>query len=68
MLIHPDGTNHRSLLYRGALEYLPAVAWSPDGQWLVYRGNDRLILVNVVTGLRLPLAPMMGLADPTWQP
>jgi len=69
MLIHPDGTGHRSLLSRGnVLYYAPEVAWSPDEQWLLYRGYDRLILVQVGTGLQLPLSVTIGLADPTWQP
>jgi Tol biopolymer transport system component len=69
MLIHPDGTGHQSLLSRGNVLYnAPAVAWSPDGQWLLYHGYDRLILVQVATGLKLPLSVTAGLADPTWQP
>jgi len=68
MLIHPDGTGHQALLDRG--DYLdPAVSWSPDGEWLIYNhGSDRLTLVQVATGLKLPLATTIGLADPTWQP
>ena len=68
MLIHPDGTGHQSLLYRGPQWFLPGVAWSPDGQWILYRGSDRLTLVQVATGLQLPLAVTLGLAEPTWQP
>jgi Tol biopolymer transport system component len=69
MLIHPDGTGHRSVLNRGnVLVLLPDVAWSPDGQWLVYRGDDRLTLVQVATGLQLPLSVTIGLAEPAWQP
>jgi WD40 repeat protein len=67
MLIRPDGTGHQSLLYRGTIGYnLPAVAWSPDGEWLLYSGYDRLTLVQVATGLQLPLSVMIGLADPIW--
>jgi Tol biopolymer transport system component len=68
MLIHPDGTGHQALFDRGAYGYLPGVAWSPDGQWLIYRNYDRLALVNVASGLRLPLSTTLGLAEPTWQP
>jgi hypothetical protein len=67
MLIHPDGTGHQALLYRGYYTQ-PAVSWSPDGQWLVYNDPDRPELVQVATGLKLPLATTIGLADPTWQP
>ncbi len=78
-LIHPDGTGHQALLYRG--DYLnPAISWSPDGQWLVYTGfkyygcPDRtacftgLKIVQVATGLKLPLPYAAWLSDPTWQP
>ena len=69
MLIHPDGTGHQALLSDSEFEFSPAIAWSPDGQWLVYRFIlQRLTLMQVATGLKLPLATTIGLADPTWQP
>src|SRR5437660_4535830 len=68
MLIHPDGTGQQALLYRRAEWFLPGVAGSPDGQWIIYRGNDRLTLVQVATGLKLPLSVTIGLAEPTWEP
>ena len=77
-LIHPDGTGHHALLYRG--DFLsPPISWSPDGQWLVYTGfkyygcPDRtacftgLKIVQVATGLTLPLPYTAWLTDPTWQ-
>jgi len=79
MLIHPDGTGQLSLLDRGDYDR-PAVSWSPDGQWLVYFGFNYygypdkptgffgLKIVQVATGLRLPLLYASGLTDPTWQP
>jgi hypothetical protein len=79
MLIHPDGSGNHALLYRGDY-FNPAVSWSPDGQWLVYfgfnyfgNGYDKptgftgLKIVQVATGLRLPLIYAGGLTDPTWQ-
>jgi hypothetical protein len=69
MLIRPDGTGHQALLDRGYEMYpSPAAAWSPDGQWLMYHIYDRLALVQVATGLQLPLAITIGWTDPTWQP
>src|SRR5256886_6609212 len=67
ILIHPAGTGNQALLYHGYYTQ-PAVSWSPDGQWLVYNDPDRLELVQVATGLKLPLATTIGLADPTLQP
>jgi len=69
MLIHPDGTGHQALLSDSEFEFSPAIAWSPDGQWLVYRSIlQRLTLMQVATGLKLPLANTIGWSDPTWQP
>jgi len=59
----------QALIVRGPELYLSnAVSWSPDGQWLVYHTHDRLALVQVATGLKLPLANTIGWSDPTWQP
>jgi len=78
MLIHPDGSGHHALVYRGD-DLNPALSWSPDGQWLVYTGfkyfpcPDRtacftgLKIVQVGTGLTLPLPYTAWLTDPTWQ-
>lgn len=74
MMIHPDGTGHQSLFYRGDFAFLPAFTWSPDGQWLLYWGFDQptrfagLTLLQLATGLKLPLRFAAGLAEPTWQP
>jgi len=69
MLIHPNGTGQQALLVRYPDPLSSnAVSWSPDGQWLVYRTHDRLAVVQVATGLKLPLATTIGLDDPTWQP
>lgn len=74
MLIRPDGTGHRTLLYRGDVPYFPGVAWSPDGQWLIYTGYDQptrfngLKIVQIATGLEMPLPFAGGLRDPAWQP
>jgi hypothetical protein len=73
ILIHPDGSGHQVLLFRGD-QSLPGVDWSPDGQWIVYWGYDQatrfggLHLVQVATGLQLPLGFAAGLAEPTWRP
>jgi hypothetical protein len=68
MLIHPDGTGHQTLLSDSEFEFSPAIAWSPDGKWLVYRSIlQRLTLLQLATGLKLPLATTIELTDPIWQ-
>jgi Tol biopolymer transport system component len=75
MLIHPDGTGQVALLDRNDPDAVPGgapgVAWSPDGQWLLYFGLQPgvfggLTLVQVGTGLRMPLQFASGLTWPTW--
>jgi hypothetical protein len=67
MLIHPDGTGRQALVDRGDVWYPSNLfTWSPDGQWLLYHTSDRLVLVQVATGLQLPLAVTIGLMDPVW--
>jgi Tol biopolymer transport system component len=65
-IVHPDGTGAHSLRNAGYL--LGKVDWSPDGQWLVYRGPTELELINVVSGLVLPLAVTLNMNDPAWRP
>jgi len=64
----PDGTGSRfvsSLSGRVGL----GLDWSPDGKWLVATDYDRLSLIEVATGLTLPLAfTRRGLSEPTWRP
>ncbi len=79
MLIRPDGTGNQALAFRGDDGLVRASSWSPDGQWLVYTGfpyygcPDRtacftgLKIVQVATGLKLPLPYTAWLTDPTWQ-
>jgi hypothetical protein len=68
MLIHPDGTGHQVLVDRRDDQYPSNLfTWSPDGQWLLYHTSDRLVIVQVATGLQLPLATTISLLDPTWQ-
>jgi WD40 repeat protein len=68
MLIHPDGTGHQALADRRDDQYPSDLfTWSPDGQWLLYHTSDRIVLVQVTTGLQLPLAVTIGLFDPVWQ-
>jgi len=42
--------------------------WSPDGQWIVARGTNVLELINVASGLTLPLGYSSNMNMPTWRP
>lgn len=73
-LVGLDGSGERSLHSGGPL--YPA-SWSPDGRWVVLVTSDpnayapaygRLALVEVETGLVLPLGWTAQLTYPTWRP
>lgn len=65
-LIHPDGTGQRTLV--ASVGYAAAFDWSPDGNWIIARPGAYLEVIEVQTGLRLPLAFTGALRDPAWKP
>jgi Tol biopolymer transport system component len=65
-LVKPDGTGLRQLSQPGTA-YDPSFNWSPDGMWILARAQtrwgsypDRLELIRVSDGLRLPLVFAAG--------
>lgn len=63
-LMSSDGTGVRLVANRTYGE--TSIAWSPDGAWLVARGTAVLELINVATGLTLPLVYSGALVEPAW--
>jgi Tol biopolymer transport system component len=61
-LIRPDGTAIRSLA-RGVVVGLD---WSPDGRWIIGRGEQSLLLIDAESGMTLPLPFSTTLVEPTW--
>jgi hypothetical protein len=45
-----------------------ALDWSPDGQWLLARDSYALELIEVSSGLVLPLGYGTSMSDPVWRP
>ena len=66
-LMKSDGTGMRQVSTPGRTYSETSIAWSPDGAWLVARGAV-LELINVASGLTLPLAYSGALAEPVWKP
>ncbi len=64
-VMKPDGSARRVL--SGSAYYGWAFDWSPDSQWLVVYGSS-LALIQVQTGLVLPLGYAAGLGQPAWKP
>jgi Tol biopolymer transport system component len=51
-----DGSGARQVSAVGRTYYAVGLDWSPDGQWLLARGDSTLDLIRVATGLTIPLA------------
>ena len=66
-LMKSDGTGMRQVSAPNRSYSETSIAWSPDGAWLVARGAV-LELINVASGLTLPLGYTGALAEPVWKP
>ncbi len=65
-LVGPDGTGLRTLAPGPG--FTSGLDWSPDGKWVVAGGEGGLVLINVESGLVLPLAFDTRLRGPRWKP
>jgi Tol biopolymer transport system component len=68
-LMKRDGSERRALT-TVAEAYRPHFDWSPDGRWIIAQsGKDaRLHLIEVATGLTLPLGYSTNFSLPSWRP
>lgn len=68
-LVAPDGTGLRTLAPGPG--YTSGLGWSPDGKWIIAGGSTTpagLTLINVESGLTLPLNFDNRLRGPRWKP
>jgi hypothetical protein len=65
-VMNADGTNVQVLT--PTTDYGEALDWSPDGKWIVARRGSMLVLIEVDTGMLLPLSWTNGLTHPSWRP
>lgn len=67
-VMRPDGSDRRVIgATSSSLE--PRASWSPDGQWVVAeRGGPVVELINLQSGLRLPLGWTGFMRAPVWRP
>jgi Tol biopolymer transport system component len=72
MIVSADGTNPHPITAAntnfGWQLYDHSFDWSPDGKWLVVSYNYMIQLLQVDTGLLLPLAWSVVAGQPSWQP
>jgi hypothetical protein len=69
-VIRPDGTGYRVISGEN-MRYHGPMDWSPDGRWIIAVSSSfpsGLHLVEVATGLTLPLPNTGGLFHPAWRP
>ncbi len=68
-VIHADGSNPHAIGPSGT-SYEYWMDWSPDGQWIIaYNGSyGHLDVINVASGIALPLAFTNEVTAPTWRP
>jgi Tol biopolymer transport system component len=66
-LVRPDGSEDHAV---STPEHFSSAGldWSPDGRWLIARAEAALELIEVSTGLTLPLAFATNLDWPVWKP
>ncbi len=66
-VMNADGTGIHQVSPAGAQFSTDNLDWSPDGKWLVVRGPGSLQILNVSTGLILPLGYATSLTWVAWQ-
>ncbi len=54
--VRPDGTGSHRISLANRIYRPHALDWSSDGEWLLAKGDSTMELVQVATGLSLPLA------------
>ena len=67
-VVRPDGTGGRRLA--PDMNYTWGIDWSPDGKYIIARaeGTWVLELIEVATGVRLPLGYTRRMLSPAWRP
>lgn len=62
-----DGSGLRAVTPVGQ-SFKIAIDWSPDGQWLLAQDSYALELIQVSTGMMLPLGYATSMSDAVWRP
>lgn len=65
-VMNHDGTNIQNLTTTS--DFSESLDWSPDGKWIIASRNAELVLIEVSTGLVLPLPWSRELRQPVWRP
>ncbi|HEU4648377.1 MAG TPA: hypothetical protein VFS33_04910 [Gemmatimonadales bacterium] len=63
-----NGNNVRRVSAPGQIYWEGLFSWSPDGAWLAARSLTSIELLNIDTGLVIPLGYTTALDSPSWRP
>ncbi len=66
-VVNADGSGARQVSGAGRLYLARELDWSPDGGWLVAREDSTVDLVQVATGLTIPLGYATSYVNPSWR-
>lgn len=64
-LVNPDGSGSTQLTGTQRAYSSSAISWSPDGSWIIARSSSTLDLIEVATGMTLPLPATQFLFAPS---
>jgi hypothetical protein len=67
-VVRSDGTGAHQVSPVGRAYEEESLTWSTDGAWLVARAAGTLELINVTTGMTLPLGYAIQFTEPAWKP
>lgn len=67
-VVNSDGTGVRQVSPAGKNYDEASLTWSTDAAWLVARGSTALELINVTSGVTLPLGYSTPFIEPAWKP
>jgi hypothetical protein len=67
-VVRSDGTGAHQVSPAGRAYEEESLTWSTDGAWLVARAAGTLELINVTTGMTLPLGYATQFTEPAWKP
>jgi len=65
-VIRSDGSGDRTLA--DDIHAVTWMDWSPDGRWLVVAGSGPVLLIDVHTGMRLPIPQLDAFGPTAWRP
>ena len=65
-MIRSDGSGDRTLA--DDIHAVTWMDWSPDGRWLVVAGSGPVLLIDVHTGMRLPIPQLDAFGPTAWRP